>query len=52
MRTEERPFIYICPGCGDLYRYMKKGVYYCDWIDCDCEEQLDYVGETKEAAHE
>lgn len=37
--------IYECPECGDEYLEFETGVFYCDWIDCEHDEPLTYIGQ-------
>ncbi|MCM3413547.1 hypothetical protein [Metabacillus litoralis] len=38
--------VYICRECGDIFYVDKMGEYYCDWIDCESDDPLEYAGET------
>jgi hypothetical protein len=35
---------YECGSCGEVYEHTEKGTHYCDWIDCENEQPLDYIG--------
>jgi hypothetical protein len=39
-------FEYECEFCGEIFEHEKKGTYYCDWIDCENGEPLEYLRTT------
>lgn len=34
---------YKCSSCEETYYREEKAVHYCDWVDCDNEEPLEYI---------